>query len=118
VQVKSNFEYLEKHDKLKKCAFPGCSVRFFGRGKTKYCEEHKKNKHYFELYHKNRIKKIDINQIIRHEELYCKTIMLKCSIENCFSHFNITLIPGVYVYPKYCPDHRSEHKRELFLKKD
>lgn len=101
--------------KKKKCAFPGCGVVFVGRGKAKYCEEHRKAKYRKELYKKN-----DNNGegivTIDHDECFAKEITRTCGLEGCECEYSITLVPRLYEYPNYCPEHRNEFKRKLFLK--
>jgi hypothetical protein len=108
--------FCEKHDKVKKCEFIGCDTTFFGRGKTRYCTEHRKKKYYFSLYHKEKPTPIDVNQVIQHKNIYSPNMTLKCSLEGCNNNFDIVLTPRVYVFPKYCQEHRNEWKRQLFLK--
>jgi len=37
---------------------------------------------------------------------------LPCRLKTCSNYFQVTLIPGQILYPAYCPDHRTPHRRE------
>jgi hypothetical protein len=103
--------------KLKTCVFPGCDVEFIGRGKAKYCEEHRKAKYRKELYKKNDNTGGGII-VIEHDEVYAKPIIRKCNLVGCPNDYEIVLIPRLYEYSNYCEDHRNEFKREMFLKRN
>ena len=34
----------------------------------------------------------------------------------CGKDFDVLIMPNVYVYPKYCEDHRNEWKRIIYEK--
>jgi hypothetical protein len=106
-----------KPQKLKKknCAFPKCNVEFIGRGKAKYCDEHRKAKYRKELYKKNDNDGEAITTIV-HDECYAKTIERECGLDGCEETFKITLIPRLGEYPNFCPDHRNPYKRSRFVK--
>jgi hypothetical protein len=96
----------------KKCQYENCDIIFEGTGHSKYCLEHRKKE-----YHQKIIKnKEEINQIINHNEIFCPTKLLKCSLEKCGTIFQIILLPNIKIYPKYCLEHRNEFKRKQFLK--
>jgi hypothetical protein len=96
--------------KEKKCQYEGCSKMFMGIHANKYCDEHKDPN--------NRAKKKEVevqsstNQIIQHQYTDVKTMMLDCALEGCDKQFELKIYPRQFVYPKYCSDHRSEHKRK------
>jgi len=105
---------IPKRLKLKTCAFKGCDVEFMARGKGKYCPEHQKPQYRKELY------KLNDNEgdgiiYIEHSETYAKTVVRQCSLEGCECDYEITLIPRMSEYPSYCPEHRNEFKRRMFL---
>lgn len=100
--------------KKKKCAFPGCGVEFIGRGKAKYCDEHRKAKYRKELYKQNDNDGDGI-ATIDHKECYSVTKECVCGLEGCENTFEITLIPRLFEYPNYCPEHRNEYKRDRFI---
>lgn len=102
--------------KKKNCAFPGCNVEFIGRGKAKYCEEHRKAKYRKELYKKNDNDGEAI-VIIEHDEIFTKKVIRECGLRGCTNEYTITLIPNLYEYPNYCEQHRNQYQRELFLDK-
>jgi len=104
--------------KERNCQFPGCDVEFLGRGKTKYCEEHRKQKYKKVLYQKNVSDGIgDSNVEIKHKNLVTTKIVKECALDGCENVYEITLIPNQYIYSNYCPEHRNSFKREMFLKK-
>ena len=103
--------------KKKKCAFPECDVVFIGRGKAKYCEEHRKAKYRKELYKKNDNEGEGI-VTIEHEECFAKEITRECGLEGCTTEYEIKLIPRLTEYPNYCPKHRNQYQRERFLKEN
>jgi hypothetical protein len=112
MQLKHHKKFLEKHDKLKTCIYPECFIVFYGRGKSKYCPEHRKKEYKSKKYI---IKNPEnTNQIIPHNDIYCHTKICKCAVDGCNNTFEIKLVPRVYTYPKFCPDHRNEYKRLLF----
>jgi hypothetical protein len=103
--------------KQKTCVFPECYVEFIGRGKAKYCEEHRKAKYRKELYKKNDNLGCGI-VVIEHEEVYAKPIIRTCSLEGCNNEYEIVLIPRMYEYSNYCEEHRNEFKRTMFVKRN
>lgn len=108
-----------KPQKLKRkiCAFPNCGIEFIGRGKAKYCDEHRKAKYRKELYKKNDNDGSGI-VTIEHNEIYAKKIIRVCGLEGCDCEYSITLIPRLFEYSNYCKDHRNEFKRNRFMKND
>ena len=106
-----------KTQKLKEkvCQFPGCGDIFIGKGKAKYCEEHRKAKYRKELYKQN---DNDGEAIIRieHHELYATHVTKTCELEGCDETFDILLVPRVYDYPRYCEEHRNSYKRAMYRK--
>jgi hypothetical protein len=101
----------------KKCKYPGCNVEFTGIYVTKYCKEHRKS--HYRIRKPTEYENITVkNQIYKHDQKTDITVIeSKCSLEGCNNKFNINLFPNQFVYPKFCQEHRSEHKRNMFLKK-
>lgn len=104
----------EQKTQTKQCQYPNCNVFFLGKGKTKFCETHKQKKYhkelYFNKYKEQKANNPDINnQIINHNHSIATVRIYNCS--HCNKPFNITLYPTVNIYPKYCEEHRNEHKR-------
>tara|TARA_Y100000310_G_scaffold331242_1_gene404458 strand:- start:4623 stop:4979 length:357 start_codon:yes stop_codon:yes gene_type:complete len=102
--------------KEKECQFPKCKKKFFGRGKTKYCNEHRKQKYKKFLYKKQPSDGIGSNVVIKHKHTEIQEEIHNCALEGCTEMFNLTLIPNQTIYPKYCNDHRNPYKREFFTK--
>jgi hypothetical protein len=99
------------------CQYPGCTTKFIGRGKRKYCDEHRKDKYKKNLYRKE-MKKIGDNTYIKHNNDECILIIKKCGLKHCDNEFEIKLIPNQYIYPKYCEEHRNKFKRDNFIKRN
>ena len=55
------------------------------------------------------------NQIIKHNFKKEHIRTLNCALEKCSKPFDITLVPNQVLYPKYCEEHRTEHRRLQFL---
>lgn len=106
-------EWCGENSKLKICKFPGCGVEFYGRGKTKYCEEHRKQQYKKILYCKYKDAGVgESNILIHHDKLIATKIVRQCAL--CNKNYEIMLIPNQFVYPNYCSEHRNEYKREYF----
>ena len=107
-----------KPQKLKEkiCDFPGCEVIFIGRGKAKYCEEHRKAKYRKDLYKKNDNVGDGI-VVIEHSEVFAKPITRKCSLEGCNHEYELILIPRIFEYSNFCEEPRTEFKRKMFVQK-
>ena len=95
----------------RKCLYQGCGVEFEGSRTSKYCQLHRNPQ--------NRKKEIKIvedvslkNQILQHEHKTVQTIMLKCALDGCGNEFEVKLFPRQYVYPKFCPEHRNDQRRQ------
>jgi len=117
MQMSNNRKGTPQRTKKKHCVFPGCDVEFIGMGKAKYCEEHRKAKYRKELYKKN---DNDGGAIINitHSELHSTEVEMTCSLKGCNNTYSITLIPKLFEYSNYCPEHRNEYKRERFLREN
>lgn len=104
--------------KLKKCLYPDCQNLFQGRGFSKYCEEHRQRQYRKVIDKLN--KKIIItenpNQTYRHDHSVITMITFTCVL--CGSEFELRIYPNIYIYPKYCEDHRNLFKRTLWLKRN
>ena len=119
-------EMKHQKEKLRPCAFPGCTEMFFAKGKQKYCDEHRKPEHRSQLYGKapgetpvfdndgKYIHADDLNLVIKHTYVEAQKLMVCCAC--CGTPYEIAVIPRQYVYPKYCFEHRNEFKRNLYLK--
>lgn len=108
----------------KKCAFPGCKEVFLGTGKSKYCEEHRLRK-YRKIIDAKKLeaKKAEEelnnpNQILNHKHENAVVVKMKCQLEGCNNHFEITMLPKIFVFPKFCENHRNFWKRKMFLMKN
>ena len=98
-----------------------CTTIFYGTGKSLYCLEHRKPK-YRKIIDREKIQaKIDhirentSNQNINHKYIETQTIVMKCELEGCNEEFEVKILPNIYVYPKYCKEHRNEYRRKRYL---
>ncbi len=62
----------------------------------------------------NRVRKH--NQIMLHNFRSAVKKSCGCTLMGCLRKFEIVLIPNQVIYPKFCEDHRSEFRREIFLR--
>lgn len=98
----------------KKCAEPGCGAQFIGNHSAKYCLKHRNPQ--------TRVKEKPVvehvtekNQVFEHNYTEVKSMIQHCALEGCNEQFEVKIFPRQYVYPKYCPEHRNEHKRKKHL---
>ena len=56
------------------------------------------------------------NQILLHNYRKAVSRSCECQLMGCAQSFAITLVPNQVLYPKYCEAHRSEYRRENFLR--
>ncbi|KMQ52200.1 hypothetical protein CHISP_0881 [Chitinispirillum alkaliphilum] len=99
-----------------KCAVPGCEEVFYGIKSAKYCAFHKnpQNREKKKVEHKDISEE---NLIFEHENSEIAHVVFKCSLDRCDQEYDVKVYPRQFVYPKYCPEHRNEHKRKQFLKR-
>jgi hypothetical protein len=107
--------------KDKPCQYPDCGKIFNGIGASKYCLEHRKPE-YRKVLNKLRAKekKETINParpelsnvIITHTHIVATKDTRTCP---CGKEFEITLYPGVPLYPEFCEDHRNPYRRNRLL---
>lgn len=112
---------------LKNCEFVGCSNKFMGTGKDKYChdkrckelrKEQRKTIKY-KKYKDITVKNIILNKKIKTRLKVGQVIKIRCRAKNknnirCKNILYITYHPIQSVYPCYCPEHRSSYRRERF----
>ena len=56
------------------------------------------------------------NQLIKHNYKVLVRKQCPCELEGCMTVFNLELIPNQIVYPKFCQEHRTEHRRAHFVR--
>jgi len=101
--------------KEKVCQYPDCGKKFHGIHISKYCVEHRKDRYRI----RKRTKPEDVNlknQTISHKYTTVVEQTMTCALEQCESQFSIKIYPRLYVYPKFCTEHRNEYKRERHLR--
>ena len=57
------------------------------------------------------------NQILLHNYRKAVEKTCDCQLIGCRAEFQVTLIPNQVLYPKSCPEHRSEFRRQDFLRR-
>jgi hypothetical protein len=97
------------------CQMEGCGKEFLGHPIAKYCDLHRDPKN------RNRKKKIierpDVkNQDLNHKVSEVTDMEFVCKLIGCNEKFRVMVYPRQYIYPKYCPNHRSEYRRQNFTR--
>ena len=102
--------------KVKRCLYPECQNLFQGKGYSKYCLEHRQRQYrkVIDKINKKVIVTENPNQTYRHENISITVVTFVCAL--CGQKFEIKVYPNIYIYPKYCEDHRNLYKRTLWLK--
>ena len=101
--------------KLKICAVPGCCAEFYGSPLRKYCDLHRNPRNRPKT--KRELEPITAkNQIFPHHFFHATQVSFKCALDGCENLFPVTVYPRIFVYPKYCPEHRTIHRREHFAR--
>ena len=98
--------------KLRTCEFRDCQEPFMGLQSHKYCPEHRKSEYKQDKYYYISEPE-DTNIVYNHKLTYSARVKFKCAC--CNKEYEVTIIPSVYIYPKFCSEHRSEFKRNLFV---
>jgi hypothetical protein len=103
--------------KPKACQYPGCNDVYLGTGFSKYCDLHRQREFRRKLDAINRQKRQqnNPNMIYKHENLVADYKEFTCALPGCCVHFTIMIYPNLFIYPKFCDEHRNEWKRKLFL---
>ena len=101
--------------KLKLCQDPSCGKEYFGNPVSKYCEMHRDVK--FRKRKRKFYKPLEEeNMVFRHGFRDTTEMEFACRLQGCSGKYIVRVIPRLYVYPKYCDEHRNEYKREIFTK--
>lgn len=100
---------------VRQCQYPGCTEYYQGKGFSKYCATHRAREYrkVIDRVNKKPVIKENPNQIYKHELVEAKIIIFQCAA--CSLDFEIKVYPGIYIYPKYCEEHRNEWRRQLYL---
>jgi hypothetical protein len=53
------------------------------------------------------------NRIYLHNYAASVDAEFECDLAGCGSRFAVRLVPGQIIYPRYCPAHRTPHRRSL-----
>lgn len=98
----------------KVCLYHGCGTVFEGFKTSKYCEFHRVQQN--RMKEKKGQEHVTVkNQVLEHDFKTVKTLVQKCALEGCEQEFEVKIFPKQFVYPKFCPEHRNEHKRKSFI---
>ena len=101
---------------IRTCKHPACGTKFEGSPTSLYCLEHRTRKSRTERFiPKEAPKPATNNLVLETQTLKPETYSLACSLPGCGRMYSFTLYPDHTVYPMYCEEHRSEHKRRHFL---
>lgn len=101
-------------NKKKKCQFPGCNKNFIGHPVAKFCPAHRDPKK--RQLKKKKTKSESSNITIKHNYTDMVPMILTCKLDGCINQYEIMIYPKQYIYPAYCNKHRSDFKREQFVK--
>jgi hypothetical protein len=117
----------KNHKSKKECAFPGCTNRFYGIATRKYCNDERckqMRKIVAAKKPRKRRRDPDADNLILPKALSKKiqkgrVLLLRCRARDadgcrCRHQFSVVYEPQKTVYPKYCPEHRTAHRRQRF----
>jgi hypothetical protein len=100
---------------IRVCKHPGCGEKFEGSPTSLYCLEHRTRKSRTERFvPKEAPQPAENNLVLTPDALKPEMRTLRCSLDGCARHYSFTLYPDRTIYPMYCEEHRSEHKRRHF----
>jgi len=86
-----------------------CGKEYTGYPVSRFCKDHKDARK-----RKQVIEDITIdNQIFKHSFKKSTEVLFVCALEGCEGQFNVRIIPGIEIYPKYCEKHRVPFKRVI-----
>jgi len=102
---------------IRVCKHPGCGEKFEGSPTSLYCVEHRTRKSRTERFvPREEPQPAEHNLVLQVDTLKPEVRTLRCSLAGCSRAYTFTLYPDRSLYPMYCDDHRSEHKRRHFLR--
>jgi len=94
-----------------------CGKAFMGHHNAKYCAEHVSNNHRSRNNDLNKKKEFFGDNLCFEETFMFQEVELHCQAHGCAKKYRIMPEPAVKVYPKYCEEHRNEHRRNMFVAK-
>ncbi len=101
---------------IRTCKHPGCGKKFEGSPTSLYCLDHRTRKSRTERFIPKVAPEPATNNLtLTPQTQKPETYSLACSLPGCGRIYTFTLYPDHTVYPMYCEEHRSEHKRRHFL---
>lgn len=95
----------KKKTKLMTCTHEGCTNTFEAYPHARFCEFHK------DPLTRPIDKKKEEVTTFKFKHTFPEPMVIEKSCACCGSPYRITVYPSTYEYPKFCPDHRSEFKR-------
>lgn len=112
---------------LKECAFTGCTNKFYGIANRKYCSDKRckeMRKMAANARPRKKVRDPDADNLILPKAVSKwiskgKVLSLRCRARDgngnrCKNRFTTVYEPQCFVYPKYCPEHRTAHRRHRF----
>lgn len=102
---------------LRTCQHPGCTKKFEGSPTSLYCPEHRTRKCRAErAVPKEPIRPEEVNLVMAEDITSPRQLKRNCSLDGCGKEYTFTVYPDHNVYPMYCELHRTEFKRQHFLR--
>lgn len=102
--------------KTKICQEPGCGKEFLGHPIAKYCDVHRDPRK--RRRQRKKVENVDVkNMVFDHAFTRSTVLEFVCALEGCENRFKILALPKQDIYPKYCEEHRSEFRRQDFLRR-
>jgi len=89
-----------------------CHHEYLGHPISKYCPKHREIKN---RKPKKKIKQKEMNRIVKTNAFDVIERAFKCGLRGCKNIFLIKIYPRQTLYPKFCPEHRTEYRRKYFL---
>jgi hypothetical protein len=89
-----------------------CNHEYLGHPISKYCPKHRDIQN---RKPKKKEKYIETNRIIKLKTFNPVDKEFKCGLYGCHNMFTIKIYPRQKIYPKYCPEHRTEWRRKFFF---
>ena len=107
--------------KWKICQDETCGREFWGHHVAKYCELCRTPR--MRAIRRARIKKRreaahndKVNMEFKHSFYEVNESEFTCKLDGCNNKYRVKIFPKQFIYPRYCEEHRNEHKRNIFLR--
>lgn len=104
------------------CEYPGCGAEYITtHNGTKYCDAHRTQADRPLVWKEQQARaraERDANLHIAKPGNEARRVVAKCGLAGCSRTYAYTVLPRLHVYPKYCPEHRTEYRRMLYAKRE